>query len=323
MTINISDITIQLPQKLNDILKKIDQNLQGLIFIVDEKNKLLGSISDGDIRRGLISKNIKKIVTIKSKIINNKPFYLNVKANTKTILKHLQSNKNNNKFKCIPLVDNNKIIKDISTIQSLRRYPIANLNLGNQEFSKAFDAIKSGWISSKGSYIEQFEKNFSEYLGGGYSVTASSGTTALELALKTFGIGKGDEVILPNFSFAASINSIINVGATPVVVDIEEDTWTIDIKKIKKKISKKTKAIMPVHIYGQSCRLNEIIQIAKLKKLYVIEDAAEALGGKYNGKKIGLDGDCSCFSFFANKIITTGEGGMAVFKKKNMLKLHL
>src|SRR6056300_1082063 len=123
MTININDITIQLPQKLNDILKKIDQNLQGLIFIVDEKNKLLGSISDGDIRRGLISKNIKKIVTTKSKIVNNKPFFLNVKANTKTILKHLQNNKNNNKFKCIPLVDNNKIIKDISTIQSLRKYP--------------------------------------------------------------------------------------------------------------------------------------------------------------------------------------------------------
>ena len=316
MTNIIKDLTIKLPQKLNIILKKIDKNLKGLIFVIDEKNKLLGSISDGDIRRGLIKKNVSQIVTINSKFINTKPFFLNYKTEIKTILYHLQNKKNKNKFKCIPLVDENKIIKDISTIENLRRYPIANLNLGNEEFSKAFDAIKSGWISSKGSYVEQFEKDFSKYLGGGYSVTTSSGTTALELALKTFEVGRGDEVILPNFSFAASINSIINVGATPVVVDIEEDTWTIDIKKIKEKISKKTKAILPVHIYGQPCRLDEIIKIAKSKKIHVIEDAAEALGGTYKGKKIGLSGDCACFSFYANKIITTGEGGMAVFKNK-------
>ena len=317
MTNIIKDLTIKLPQSLNNILKKIDKNLKGLIFVIDEKNKLLGSISDGDIRRGLIKKNISKIVTINSKFVNTRPFFLNYKTDIKTILYHLQNKKNKNKFKCIPLVDDKKIIIDISTIENLRKYPIANLNLGDEEFSKAFDAIKSGWISSKGSYVDQFEKAFSKYLGGGYSVTTTSGTTALELALKTFGVGRGDEVILPNFSFAASINSVISVGATPVVVDIEEDTWTIDVKKIKKKISKKTKAIMPVHIYGQPCRLDEIIQIAKLKKIYVIEDAAEALGGTYKGKKIGLGGDCACFSFYANKIITTGEGGMAVFKKKN------
>ena len=241
MTSNIKDFTIKLPQTLEVILKKIDQNLKGLVFIVDEKNKLLGSISDGDIRRGLIKKNIEKLVTIKSKFVNTQPFFLDFKIDTKVILKHLQNRKNNNKFKCIPLVDGNKIIKDISTIENLRKYPIANLNLGNQEFSKAFDAIKSGWISSRGSYVNQFEESFSKYLGGGYSVTTSSGTTALELALKTFGIGRGDEVILPNFSFAASINSIINVGATPVVVDIEDDTWTIDIDNIKKKSQRKPK----------------------------------------------------------------------------------
>ena len=320
MATNIKDFTIKLPQNLNNILKKIDKNLKGLVFIIDEKNKLMGSISDGDIRRGLIKKNIEQLVRINSKFVNTKPFFLDYKTDTKTILYHLQNKRNNNKFKCIPLVDKNRIIKDISTIENLRKYPIANLNLGNQEFSKAFDAIKSGWISSKGSYVDQFEKSFSKYLGGGYSVTTSSGTTALELALKTFGIGKGDEVILPNFSFAASINAIINVGATPVVVDVEEDTWTIDIKKIRKKISRKTKAIMPVHIYGQPCRLDEIIKIARLKKIYVIEDAAEALGGTYKGKKIGLGGDCACFSFYANKIITTGEGGMAVFKKKKTFR---
>ena len=313
----INNFIITLPAKIEKILEKINLNKNGLVFIVDKNKKLIGSVSDGDIRRSILSGyDIKKTILDKSKIVNTKPFFLNYKTDIKTILYHLQNKRNNIKYKCIPLVDNNRIIKDISTIENLRKYPIANLDLGDQEFSKAFDAIKSGWISSKGSYVDQFEKAFSKYLGGGYSVTTSSGATALELALKTFGIGKGDEVILPNFSFAASINSVINVGATPVVVDVEANTWTIDIEKIKKKISKKTKAIMPVHIYGQPCKLDEINKIAKLKKIYVIEDAAEALGGFYKGKKIGLGGDCACFSFYANKIITTGEGGMAVFRKK-------
>ena len=313
----INNFIITLPAKIEKILEKINLNKNGLVFIVDKNKKLIGSVSDGDIRRSILSGyDIKKTILDKSKIVNTKTFFLNYKTDIKTILYHLQNKRNNIKYKCIPLVDNNRIIKDISTIENLRKYPIANLDLGDQEFSKAFDAIKSGWISSKGSYVDQFEKAFSKYLGGGYSVTTSSGATALELALKTFGIGKGDEVILPNFSFAASINSVINVGATPVVVDVEANTWTIDIEKIKKKISKKTKAIMPVHIYGQPCKLDEINKIAKLKKIYVIEDAAEALGGFYKGKKIGLGGDCACFSFYANKIITTGEGGMAVFRKK-------
>ena len=162
MTNIIKDLTIKLPQNLNNILKKIDKNLKGLIFVIDEKNKLLGSISDGDIRRGLIKKNISKIVTINSKFVNTRPFFLNYKTDIKTILYHLQNKKNKNKFKCIPLVDDKKIIKDISTIENLRKYPIANLNLGDEEFSKAFDAIKSGWISSKGSYVDQFEKAFSK-----------------------------------------------------------------------------------------------------------------------------------------------------------------
>lgn len=313
---NISDFTIKLPQKLNNILNKINKNLKGLVFVIDDNNKLIGSISDGDIRRGLIKRSVRKKVKIDSKFINFKPFFLDCNVDTKIILYHLQSKQNKNKFKVIPLVDNNKVIKDISTLESLRKYQIANLNLGNTELGNAFDAIKSGWISSKGSYVNEFEKNFSKYLGGGFSLTTSSGTTALELALKTFGIGKDDEVILPNFSFAASINSVINVGAVPVVVDIESDTWTISIEEIKKKISKKTKAIMPVHIYGQPCKLEEIKKIARSNKINVIEDAAEALGATYKGKKIGLHGDCACFSFYANKIITTGEGGMVVFKKK-------
>ena len=318
---NLENFTIKIPTTLKNILKKINKNLKGLIFVVDSKKRLIGSISDGDIRRGVIGNLVKKNVDLKSKFINFKPFFLNYKTDTKIILNYLQNSKNKNKFKCIPLVDENRVIIDVSTIENIRKYPITNLTLGNTEFRNVLNVMKSGWISSSGSYVTRFEKEFSKYIGGGYSVSTSSGTTALELALKSYEIGINDEVIVPNFSFAASINSIINVGARPVVVDIDPTTWTIDLKELKKKITKNTKAIMPVHIYGQPCKMSEIVKIAKSKRLYVIEDAAEALGATYNKKKIGLNGDCSCFSFYANKIITTGEGGMVLFKRKDKTKI--
>jgi len=318
---NLEKYTIQLPKKLNFVLKKIDSNSNGIVFITNLENKLIGSLSDGDIRRGMMKNQVSKYVNINSKYINKKPFFLNYDSDVKKILSYLESKKNKKKYKCIPLVDNKKVIQDISTIESLRKYPIINLKIDNSEINNVIDAMKSGWISSAGSFVSQFEENFSKYLGGGYSITTTSGTTALELALKSLQIGLGDEVILPNLSFAASINSIINVGAKPVVVDINPKTWTIDCNKILEKISSKTKAIMPVHIYGQPCEMDEIKKIAKSKNIYIVEDAAEALGATYKNAKIGLHGDCSCFSFYANKTITTGEGGMVVFKKKKYFKL--
>ena len=325
---NIQKYTINLPQKLNFVLKKIDLNRNGIIFVTNNQKKLLGSITDGDIRRGMIKNQVNDIVNLKSKYINKNPFCLKYNSSIKKILFHLENKKNNKKYKCIPLVDNNKIIQDVSTIESLRKYPLINLNIDNSEINNVIDAMKTGWISSAGSYVRQFEENFNKYIGGGFSISTSSGTTALELALKTFKISHGDEVIIPNFSFAASINSIINVGARPVVVDINPETWTINTNEIERKISKKTRAIMPVHIYGQPCEMTKIKKIAKLKNLLVIEDAAEALGATYKKSKIGFNSDCACFSFFANKTITTGEGGMVIFKNKknfflaNQIKNH-
>jgi perosamine synthetase len=198
----------------------------------------------------------------------------------------------------------------------MKKIPIANPTIDNDDINYAYKALKSKWISSKGEFVHKFELKFKKFLGGGFPVAVSNGTTALELAIKSLGIKNGDEIIAPNFTFAASVNSIINCNVTPVLVDVEQDTWTIKLSEIKKKISKKTKAIMLVHIYGQSCRIDEIKAFAKKKNLFLIEDCAEALGAKYKERLIGLDGDCSCHSFYANKTITTGEGGMVVFKKK-------
>ena len=257
------------------------------------------------------------MINSNSKILNKKPFSLSISCNIQTILKYLEPNAIKGKtFKCIPLINKQKIIIDIATKENPRDYPVAQPEIGNQELQNVIKAVRSGWISSKGAYIQTFEKKFSDYLKGGYPVSTTSGTTALQLAISALGISKNDEVIVPSFTFAGSINSIINSGAKPVIVDVEPQTWTIDLNQIKKSVTKKTKAIMIVHIYGQPCKIDEIKKFCKSKKLLIIEDCAEAVGAKYKKRLVGLDGDCSCFSFFANKTLTTGEGGMAIFKKK-------
>ncbi len=174
------------------------------------------------------------------------------------------------------------------------------------------EAMKTGWISSAGKYIGLFEERFAEFLGVKHAVTTTSGTTAIHLALATLGIGPGDEVIVPDFTMIASVFPILYCGATPVFVDVDPETFNIDPNLIEAKITKKTKAIIPVHLYGQSADMDEILAIAKKHKLLVVEDAAEAHGALYKGKLCGSMGHAGCFSFYANKIITTGEGGMMV-----------
>ncbi len=174
------------------------------------------------------------------------------------------------------------------------------------------EALQTGWISSAGPFITRFEKEFAEFLGVKHAVTTTSGTTALHLALLTLGIGKGDEVILPDFTMIASVFAIIYTGAKPVFVDVDPETYCIDPALIEAKITKNTKAIMPVHIYGHSADMDPIRAIADKHDLWIVEDAAEAHGGLYKNKKCGSLGDLNCFSFYGNKIITTGEGGMVV-----------
>ncbi|MBS3121406.1 DegT/DnrJ/EryC1/StrS family aminotransferase [Candidatus Woesearchaeota archaeon] len=196
--------------------------------------------------------------------------------------------------------------------------PIAKPNLKGNELKYLTECITSGWISSSGKFIELFEKKFADFCGVKHSVSCSNGTVALHLALLALGIGKGDEVIVPNLTFAATANVVIYTGAKPVLVDVQEDTWCIDSEEIKKKITKRTKAIIPVHLYGMPCDMDSIMKIAKENNLVVIEDCAEAHGAEYKGKKVGSIGDIGCFSFYGNKIITTGEGGMCVTNDKQL-----
>ena len=192
------------------------------------------------------------------------------------------------------------------------RIPICEPTLSGYELEYLSKCIDSNWLSSKGFYVTEFENKFSEFCGSKHGVATSSGTTALHLSLTALGIGRNDEVIIPSLTMIASANPVIFAGATPVFVDSESETWNIDVSKIEDKITSKTKAIMPVHIYGHPVDMDPLLDIAKKHNLWVIEDAAEAHGAEYKGKRAGSLGDVGCFSFYTNKIITTGEGGMVV-----------
>ncbi|MFH0861097.1 MAG: DegT/DnrJ/EryC1/StrS family aminotransferase [Candidatus Altiarchaeota archaeon] len=192
--------------------------------------------------------------------------------------------------------------------------------IGEEELANVVDCIKTNWISSKGKYIEEFENKFSKYCGVKHGVTTTNGTTALHLAISSLGIGKGDEVIMPTFTMIATAFAVTYTGAKPVFVDSEPETWNVDVEKIEEMITNKTKAIMPVHIYGHPCDMDSISDIADDNDLYVVEDAAEAHGAEYKGRKVGGLSDIGCFSFYANKIITTGEGGMVVTNDEELVE---
>ena len=199
--------------------------------------------------------------------------------------------------------------------------PVCEPDLRGKELEYVTDCIKTNWISSAGKYVREFEERFSEHCGAKYGIACTNGTTALHLAMATLGIGPGDEVIIPTFTMIATANAVTYTGATPVLVDSENETWNMDIDKIEEKITDRTKAIMVMHTYGHPVDMDAVLEIADKHGLYVVEDAAEAHGAEYKGKKIGSLGDVACFSFYGNKIITTGEGGMLVTNNEEIARI--
>lgn len=302
---------------IRDVMMCIDNNTKGIAFIVDQHRRLVGGVTDGDIRRSLLS-GAGLNEPIKGHMNRNFVYALNFLDAQQLFHQYGW------KIKIIPLVDTDMHVIDYVEGECNPYVPLAKPQLNGNEYNYLMDAFFSTWISSTGKYVTQFEANFARYCGVKYGIATSSGTTALHLALAALGIGTGDEVIVPDITFAATINSIIYTGAIPVIVDIEEDSWCIQPEKIEKAITAKTKAIIPVHIYGQPCDMERICDIARKNDLYVIEDCAEAHGAEWDGKKVGSFGTISCFSFFGNKVITTGEGGMCVTNDKEIAeKMHI
>jgi perosamine synthetase len=308
---SIDELLVSDQSIVRDALKTIDSNAQGICFIVDSSKKIVGVITDGDIRRALIEgKNLdSKVADVMCKKFTSLP----VTASIDTINATLSGT-----IRHIPLTDENQIPVDYASFSRAHRIPVMTPQLNGNELKYVTECLTTGWISSQGAYVKRFEKEFAEVCGSPYSVAVSNGTVAIHLALEALGIGPGDEVIVPNLTFAASINAVIYTGATPVIADVDPYTWTLSPTATEALITPKTKAIMPVHLYGHPCHMDELMQIAAKHNLLVIEDCAEALGTLYKGKHVGTFGHAATFSFFGNKTITTGEGGMVLFNDETI-----
>ena len=308
--IPLESLLVTLPATFHDALEAINSNTLGIVFLVDKDRKLHGAFTDGDARRALLAgATLSELITDDSSCFNKSPHYLPFDCEISEIWDLFEQD-----LRCIPLLDATHRVVDFSTRARIRQFMVLEPDIGEQETSNVLECVTTGWISSQGRFIGVFERAFRDYLGGGHAIAVANGTVALQLGLTALGIGRGDEVIVPDFTFGASINAIIHSGAIPVLADVDPDTWTIDLDELRKLITPQTRAVMPVHIYGQPARIDEIREIASENGIFIIEDCAESLGATYKNRRVGLDGDCTCFSFFANKTITTGEGGMVVFK---------
>ncbi|MCA1293924.1 DegT/DnrJ/EryC1/StrS family aminotransferase [Paenibacillus sp. alder61] len=195
-------------------------------------------------------------------------------------------------------------------MKAVNRIPLANPVLNGNERKYVLDCIDTGWISANGKYVTEFEEKFADFCGTKHALSCANGTVALHLPLLAYGVGQGDEIIIPTFTYIATANAVKYCGATPVLVDCQNGSWGIDPNKIEEKITTRTKGIIVVHLYGHPVDMDPVMEIAKKHNLFVIEDAAEAHGAEYKGKVVGSIGDVGTFSFFGNKIISTGEGGM-------------
>lgn len=204
----------------------------------------------------------------------------------------------------------------------MKNIPITKPYFTKDEEKEVIDVLRSGWIV-QGPKVEAFEKKIAAYAGAKYAIATSSCTTALHLALLLLGIGPRDEVIVPSFTFIATANSVLYTGATPVFADVAKDTYNLDPEDVKRKITKRTRVIMPVHQAGLAASMQEIVQIAKSSNIFIVEDGACALGSRINGRHVGTFGEIGCFSFHPRKSITTAEGGMLVTNNEEFAKRAL
>lgn len=191
-----------------------------------------------------------------------------------------------------------------------QRIAIANPILNGNEKQYVMDCLDTGWISSNGKYVREFEEAFAKFCDSKHAISCANGTVALHIPLLAYGVGPGDEILIPTLTYIATANAVTYCGAKPVFIDSERDSWNMDPFLIEEKINKNTKGIIVVHLYGHPVDMDPIMEIAKKHNLFVIEDAAEAHGALYKTRKVGSIGDVATFSFFGNKVITTGEGGM-------------
>lgn len=301
----IKNLIVIYGSQLSEALKVISRESSGVCFVV-KGMRLVGVITDGDVRRSLL--NGSKVDDPVESVMQADFFSLPVNTTLAEIQKYISVYKN------VPILNEAGELVDLATPSRYHQIPLVQPVFDGNELEYVTDCIVTGWVSSQGKYVKQFESDFAAYVGADSALAVSNGTVALHLALASLGIGPGDEVLVPNLTFAAPANAILYVGATPVFVDVDPVSMAINPHEAEKLISERTSAIIAVHLYGYPANMDLIVSLAAKHDLRIIEDCAEALGSCYKGKHVGLMGDSATFSFFGNKTITTGEGGMVLFK---------
>lgn len=298
---------------MRETLRVIDGNAYGVGFVVDKNGCLKGVVTDGDIRRAIL-----RDVPLEAKVTQfmtaNPVFARRDIASEKLI--GLMSER----VKYVPITDDVGKVVDFAAYAHQVHLPMASPTFPGNELRYVMECVLKNRISSQGRFVTEFENAFAKFCGVKHGIAVSNGTVALHLALVLADVGPGNEVIVPTLTFIATANAVRYTGATPVFVDSEPETWGMDVEQVERKITSRTKAIVPVHLYGHPVEMDRINALAEKHHLIVIEDAAEAHGATYKGRKVGSLGHIGCFSFYANKIVTTGEGGMLTTNDDRLAK---
>ena len=308
----IEAMSLPAASTVRQTMRTIDKGALGLALLIEPKTKrFVGLVTDGDIRRALL--NGYGLESRVSDVPRPEPKTARIGMRSYQIADLFSE-----PVRVVPLLDDNDRVVDLALFDQRIHLPVAEPSFDDKELQYVSECVLTGWISSAGKFVRQFEEAMADFCDSDYAVSTSSGTTALHLALLALEIGEGDEVIVPSLTFIATANAVTYTGAKSVFVDSEPETWNIDPEKIEKAITPRTKAIIPVHLYGHPADMDPIMEIASRHGLAVIEDAAEAHGARYKDRSVGGIADAGIFSFYGNKIITTGEGGMVVTDKADL-----
>lgn len=314
MNKKIESIIIGENYTIKKAMEHIEKSGIRIVLVVNNKKNLLGVATDGDIRRALLSGKDFSLA-IKNIMVKNPITAIEGTPATQLLELMIEGG-----IQEIPIVDVQGKVVDIALLRELKSIPLSSPDITHKEV-KVINQVLSTPFLSFGPRVKEFEKQIADFVGTKYAIAVNSGTSGLHLCVKSLDIKEGDEIITAPFSFVASANCALFERAKPIFVDINEDTLCIDVNKIEEKITKKTKAILPVHIFGHPCEMDKIMALAQKYNLAVIEDACEALGSEYKGKRVGAFGELGVFAFYPNKPITTGEGGIVVTNDEKLAKL--
>jgi perosamine synthetase len=311
---DIRQVTLHKNNTIKEAMHVVDKTGMGIIIINGENETLAGVATDGDIRRALLDQ--KNLDTPLKEVMNPNP----VTALEDTPVTDLLQIMLDKGIYQIPIVDQHHTVVDVVFLRDLKSIPLSNPDITQKEVDLINQVLSTPYLSI-GPKIKEFEENIAKYIGTRYAVAVNSGTSALHLCIRSLEIKDGDEVITSPFSFISSANCMLFERARPVFVDIDKNTLCLDADRIEERINSRTKAILPVHIFGYPCRMDKIMEIAEQHHLAVIEDACEAIGAEYKGKKVGTFGNCGVFAFYPNKQITTAEGGMIATDDERIAQL--